>query len=318
MQFNKLISIVIPAYNETESIPKICSQIKMLFENLSYQYEIILVSDGCTDNTMEIIEDLVSINERIFYIQFSRNFGHQLALKAGMDHAIGDCIISLDCDLQHPPEVIPQLIKKWEEGFEVVYTIRQEDKKLPFGKRLSSKLFYKFLNSLTDVEIESGSADFRLLDKSVVSVLRNFHENEPFLRGLVKWIGFKQTSIKYYPNSREYGISKYSIKKMIKFALQGVTSFSIRPLYAAIYLGFIFSFLSVMYIPYVLYTIHSGKEVSGWASTIMTIAFFGGLQLIILGIIGIYVGKLFMQIKKRPNYIIRSTNIKSEKHFDIA
>lgn len=316
MQHNKLISIVIPAYNETENISKICSQIEMHFDKIPYQYEIILVSDGCTDNTMEIINELISINEHIYYIQFSRNFGHQLALKAGMDHASGDCTICMDCDLQHPPNVIPELIRKWEEGYEVVYTIRQEDKKLSFGKRLSSKLFYKFLNSLTDVEIENGSADFRLLDSSVVSVLRNFHENEPFLRGLVKWVGFRQTSIKYHPNAREWGQSKYSVKRMIKFALQGVTSFSIRPLYAAIYLGFIFSFLSIMYLPYVLYAIHSGKEVSGWASIIMTIAFFGGLQLIILGIIGIYVGKLFMQIKNRPNYIIRSTNIKSLKHFD--
>lgn len=311
MQLNKLISIVIPAYNETENIPIICSQIDIIFNNLPYRYEIILVADGCTDNTMEIIEELISINKRVFYIEFSRNFGHQLALKAGLDYANGDCTISLDCDLQHPTDVIPKLLKKWEEGFEVVYTIRLEDKTLSLGKRLSSKIFYKFLNSLTDVEIENGSADFRLLDKSVVTVLRNFHENEPFLRGLVKWIGFKQTAIKYYPNAREFGQSKYSVKKMIRFALQGVTSFSIKPLYGAIYLGFTFSLLSVMYVPYVFYTIHIGKEVSGWASTIMTIAFFGGLQLIILGIIGIYVGKLFMQIKNRPNYIIRSTNIKS-------
>lgn len=317
MPFNKLISIVIPAYNEDENIPKICSQIDNIFNDLPYGYEIILVADGCTDNTMKTIEGIISINDRVFYIEFSRNFGHQLALKAGIDHANGDCTISLDCDLQHPPNVIKELLRKWEEGYEVVYTIRQEDKKLSFGKRLSSKLFYKFLNSLTNVEIESGSADFRLLDKTVVTVFRNFHENEPFLRGLVKWVGFRQVAIKYCPNAREFGKSKYNLKRMIKFALQGVTSFSIRPLYVAIYLGFIFSFLSVMYLPYVLYSIETGREVSGWASIIMTIAFFGGLQLIILGIIGIYVGKLFMQIKNRPNYIIRSTNLKLQ-HFDIA
>ena len=311
MRSNKLISVVIPAYNETENIPKICSLIDTIFETIPYRYEVILVADGCTDNTMETIEELISLNERIFYIEFSRNFGHQLALKAGMDHANGDCMISLDCDLQHPVDLIPELLKKWEEGFEVVYTIRQEDKKLPIGKRLSSKLFYKMLNSLSDVEIETGSADFRLLDRNVVSVLKNFHENEPFLRGLIKWIGFRQTSIEYFPNARVSGESKYSVKKMLRFALQGVTSFSVKPLYGAIYLGFAFSLLSVLYIPYVIHAINTGKEVSGWASTIMTIAFFGGLQLIILGIIGIYIGKMFIQIKNRPNYIIRSTNLKN-------
>jgi dolichol-phosphate mannosyltransferase len=160
------------------------------------------------------------------------------------------------------------------------------------------------------VELETGSADFRLLDKKVVSVIRNFNENEPFLRGLFKWIGFTQTSVEYTPNSRHFGESKYSVRKMIKFALQGVTSFSIKPLYAATYIGFALSFLSILYIPYVLYAFFTGEEVSGWASIIITIVFFGGLQLIILGIIGIYIGKMFMQVKNRPNYIIRSTNIK--------
>lgn len=306
----KLVSIVIPAFNEDENIPKIVEVIERLFSTLSYRYEIILVADGCTDNTMESIEKLIETNKQIYFIELSRNFGHQLALKAGLDHANGDCVISMDCDLQHPAEIIPELLAKWESGYEVVYTIRQEDKKLPMSKRLTSNLFYKTINSLSDVEIETGSADFRLLDRNVVSVIKNFHENEPFLRGLVKWVGFKNISIPYYPNQRYCGTSKYSLKKMIRFALQGVTSFSVRPLYGAIYLGFIFSVLSVMYLPYVLYAFHTGKEVSGWASTIMTVVFFGGLQLIILGIIGIYVGKMFMQVKNRPNYIIRSTNIK--------
>lgn len=306
----KLVSIVIPAFNEDENIPKIVEVIERLFSTLSYRYEIILVADGCTDNTMESIEKLIETNKQVYFIELSRNFGHQLALKAGLDHANGDCVISMDCDLQHPPEIIPELLAKWESGYEVVYTIRQEDKKLPMGKRVTSNLFYKTINTLSDVEIETGSADFRLLDRNVVSVIKNFHENEPFLRGLVKWVGFRNTSIPYYPNKRYGGTSKYSLKRMIRFAMQGVTSFSVRPLYIAIYLGFTFSILSVMYIPYVLHAIYSGKEVSGWASTIMTVVFFGGLQLIILGIIGIYVGKMFMQVKNRPNYIIRSTNIK--------
>ena len=311
---NKLVSIVIPAFNESGNIAKICSEIGEVFSKLTYSYEIILVADGCTDNTMKTIETLISINKNIFFIEFARNFGHQLALKAGLDYAKGDCVISMDCDLQHPPGLIPELLAKWEEGFEVVYTIRLEDKKLPLGKKISSRLFYKTLNSLSNVELETGSADFRLLDSKVVSVIRNFHENEPFLRGLFKWIGFKQTSIMFMPNARHSGKSKYSIQKMIKFALQGVTSFSIKPLYAAIYLGFSFSILSLLYIPYVIHAFHTGKEVSGWASIIMTIVFLGGLQLTILGIIGIYIGKMFIQVKNRPNYIIRSTNIKEQSN----
>jgi polyisoprenyl-phosphate glycosyltransferase len=306
---DKLISIVIPAYNESENIPKIATAIENVFEPLQYRYEIIIVADGCTDDTMEKIQKLVKTNKNIFFIEFSRNFGHQNALKAGIDHANGDCVISLDCDLQHPPEIIPDMLSKWESGYEVVYTARLEDKKLPISKRLTSRLFYNTINRLSDVEIEPGTADFRLLDKKVVRVMKNFHENEPFLRGLIKWIGFRQHSMEYYPNQRTLGKSKYSFKRMVSFALQGVTSFSVRPLYAAIYLGFTFTTLSILYLPYILYAMYSGKEVSGWASLLITIVFFGGLQLMILGIIGIYVGKMFMQVKERPNYVIRSTNI---------
>ena len=311
---NKLVSIIIPAFNEAENIPVICSEIISIFKGLTYNYEIILVADGCTDNTLDVINELVTSNKHILYIEFSRNFGHQLALKAGLDHTSGDCAISLDCDMQHPPELIPSLLTKWEEGYEVVYTIRKEDKNLPLLKRITSKLFYKTLNSLSNVELETGSADFRLIDKKVVIVIRNFLETEPFLRGLFKWIGFRQYAIEYEPTPRFSGKSKYNVKKMVGFALQGVTSFSVKPLYGAIYLGFTFSLLSIIYIPYVLYAIYTGKEVSGWASTIMTVVFFGGLQLIILGIIGIYIGKMFIQSKHRPNYIIRSTNIKTLTH----
>ena len=308
---NKLISIVIPAYNESENIPKTVPTILNLINPLPYRFETIMVADGCTDNTLDKIQELALEHKNIFYIEFSRNFGHQNALKAGLDHASGDCVISLDCDLQHPPEIIPEMLSKWESGYEVVYTIRKEDKKLPLTKRFTSRLFYDTINKLSDVEIESGSADFRLLDKKVVRIMKNFHENEPFLRGLIKWIGFKQFSMEYSPNQRTLGKSKYSLKRMISFALQGVTSFSVRPLYGAIYLGFTFTMLSILYLPYVLHAFHNGKEVSGWASIIMTIVFFGGLQLTILGIIGIYVGKMFIQVKERPNYIIRSTNLKT-------
>lgn len=308
----KLVSIVIPAYNEADNIFVIAESIKKVFATLSYNYEIILVDDGSADHTLEKIKEYAATAENVFFLEFSKNFGHQLAVKAGMDHAFGDCVISMDCDMQHPPELIPEMIAKWEAGYEVVYTIREEDKNLSKGKRSSSSLFYKVLNWLSDIDLEPGAADFRLLDQRVVNVFRNFHENEPFLRGLVKWLGFKQYAIKYNPAARFSGQSKYTLKKMLRLALHGVTSFSIKPLYTAVYLGFILSFASVLYVPYIIYAFVNHVEVSGWASVIMTIVFFGGLQLIILGIIGIYVGKMFMQAKNRPNYIIRSTNIKQQ------
>ncbi|TDQ76674.1 glycosyltransferase family 2 protein [Sphingobacterium yanglingense] len=306
----KLVSVVIPAYNEAENIPIIASALEDTFATLpDYGLEIIFVADGCTDNSIAVIESLAQHSKHIFYLEFSRNFGHQLAVKAGMDYSRGDAVICMDGDMQHPPSLIPELIKKWQEGYEVVYTIRKEDKRLPFKKRFTSRIFYKVLNKLSSVQLEAGAADYRLLDRSVVDVMKQFHENEPFLRGLVKWVGYRQFAISYNPAERHSGQSKYSLKKMLRFALQGVTSFSTKPLYMVVYLGFLFSGLSVLYLPYVVYAFLSGHEVSGWASLIMTIVFFGGLQLIMLGIIGIYIGKMFTQVKVRPNYIVRSTNI---------
>lgn len=309
---NKLISIVIPAHNEEENIVIIFDRIEKVLLTLNYEYEILVVDDGGSDETLNIVKAIAQRNHRIFYIEFSRNFGHQPALKAGLDFAKGDCVISLDADLQHPPELFIQMLQKWEEGFDVVYTRRKEDKSLSFKKRKSSLYFYKLLNSLSDIELEPGTADFRLLDRTVVDVFKKFNENEPFIRGLVKWLGFKQYAIDYVPEKRFAGASKYSIAKMRKLAIHGVTSLSIKPLHTAVYLGFFFSFLSLLYIPYVLYAYYVGQHVSGWASLISTVVFFGGLQLIILGIIGIYIGKMFMQSKNRPNYVIRSTNIDNQ------
>ena len=307
----KLVSIVIPAHNEQDNILFILERIERVFASTNYNYEILIVDDGGTDNTLSIVKLVAETKTNIYFVEFSRNFGHQAALKAGLDHANGDCVISLDADLQHPPELICEMLAKWEEGYEIVYTKRLEDKSLSYKKRKASQLFYKLLNSLSDIELESGTADFRLLDRKVVEAFRHFKEIDPFIRGLIKWMGFKQVGIEYIPNERYSGSSKYSIAKMRALAIQGVTSLSIRPLHTAIYLGFIFSFLSLLYIPYVIHAFYVGKEITGWASLIMTVVFFGGLQLIIMGIIGIYIGKMFMQSKNRPNYIIRSTNLKS-------
>ena len=309
--YPKKVSIVLPAFNEHDNIPVIAKKLQEVLASIHYEYEIIFVNDGSKDSTQEVLESIASTNDKIHYIELSRNFGHQNALKAGMDMATGDCIISMDCDMQHPPELIIDFIKKWEEGYEVVYSIRKESKELTGFKRNTSKLFYSIINSMSDINLEPGTADFRLLDRKVSNVFCNFSENEPFIRGLIKWMGFKQFAIEYIPAKRHSGESNYTLKKMMKFALQGITSFSIRPLYTAVYLGFTFSMLSLLYIPYVLYSLYTGAEVAGWASVIMTIVFFGGLQLVILGIIGIYIGKLFIQSKNRPNYIIRNTSLKN-------
>ncbi|GIJ95033.1 glycosyltransferase family 2 protein [Capnocytophaga stomatis] len=303
----KKIDIVIPCYNENENIFALYDAILKVFKEKlfeKYTYSLIFINDGSSDNTLYHLKKLSTENENVKYISFSRNFGHQLAVKAGLDHAFGDIVISMDADLQHPPELIPKLVEKWEEGNQVVATIRTYPADIPKKKKKTSKYFYKMLNLISDVKIKEGSADFRLLDKSVVEVIRSMDENEPFLRGIVPWVGFRQTYVPYVAKSRFSGETKYTIKKMLHLALVGVTAFSVKPLYFAVYLGFSFSLLSLLYIPYVIWSFINGTEISGWASLIMTVVFFGGLQLIILGIIGIYVGKIFKQTKSRPSYII--------------
>ncbi|AEW02726.1 glycosyl transferase family 2 [Niastella koreensis] len=305
----KLVSIIVPVHNERENVTVMAKAIKRTFADLPYRYNLLFVDDGSSDLTLHEVKKLALQDDHVRYISFSRNFGHQAAIKAGLDKADGDCVITMDGDMQHPPSLIPTLLEKWEEGYDVVYTVRKEDKKLPFLKRATSNLFYTILNWLSDIKIEKGTADFRLMNRNVVDVLRGLAEFEPFFRGLVKWAGFKQEPVEYEPNERRSGASKYTSKKMIKFALQGITSFSIRPLYAATYIGFTFAALSTLYIPYALYSYYFGYTISGWSSLIVTVVFFGGLQLMILGIIGIYLGKLFMQNKHRPVYIVKESNI---------
>jgi len=310
-----MISIVLPAFNEEDNLIPILNKIEEVMGNVQDPFEIILVDDGSTDHTLEKIKERGLKDPRIKYISLSRNFGHQNALKAGLDYAKGDAVISMDADMQHPPELILDFLKKWKEGYDVVYSIRMDDPNLGFAKRTSSKGFYKIINSLSDIQIEAGAADFRLMDRKVVNVLSNLNENELFIRGLVSWIGFKQIGIEYIPGRRIAGQSKYTFSKMIRLGIQGITSFSIRPLYLATYLGIGFSVLSILlYVPYILISFFSGNVVSGWSSVLATVVFLGGLQLMILGIIGIYLGKLFMQSKGRPRYIIGQTNIKEYDH----
>ena len=307
----KKIAIVIPSFNEEGNIEIMAKSIKDTMQVLPYDYEVIFVDDGSSDNTLIKLKELSQSYDNLFFVELSRNFGHQNALKAGVDIANANAVITMDGDMQHPPELIPELLKKWEEGYDVVYTRREDDKSNSFIKRKTSKGFYSVMNYLSEVKFEPGTADFRLMDEKVVAVFTDFSENELFIRGLVSWLGFKQFALDYIPAERFSGKSKYTMKKMMRFAIQGITSFSTRPLHIAIFLGVGLSlFAFVFYIGYVLYSMYFGHVISGWASVISTIVFFGGLNLIVLGIIGMYIGKLFIQSKQRPNYLIRSTNYK--------
>jgi dolichol-phosphate mannosyltransferase len=305
----KKISVVVPSFNEEGNIEVLATKLTGVLKQLPYLYEVIFVDDGSADGTLQKLQTLSAIDEHLYYLELSRNFGHQNALKAGYDYADGDCVISMDSDLQHPPELIAQFIEKWEEGYDIVYTCREYQDEATIFKTKSSDLFYSVINSLSDTKLEKGTADFRLIDRKVVNILSTLNENGLFMRGLIKWIGFKQFAIHYQCDARFSGKSKYNLKKMVRFAVQGVTAFSVRPLYIATGLGLFFSLMALLYIPYILISYFTGHAVTGWTSLIATVAFFGGMQLMVLGIIGMYLGKLFMQSKQRPNYIIRSTNL---------
>ncbi|RZM19743.1 MAG: glycosyltransferase [Pedobacter sp.] len=306
---SKSFSVIIPVFNEETNLGLMVEAIKNVAGPLPYDYNIIFVDDGSSDNSLIAIKSLAARFPEVNYISFSRNFGHQNAIKAGFDVSRADAVISMDGDMQHPPAMLPQLLDLWEQGNDIVYTIRRDHAELPKMKKKTSDLFYSVLRRLSSVELEKGTADFRLLDKKVVDVLREIKEYDLFWRGLVKWLGFKQVSVEYDPAPRASGHSKYNFKKMLELALKGITSFSTKPLTIAIYLGFVCSLISFFYFPYAIISYYTGHVISGWASVIVTIAFFGGIQLMIMGIIGLYLGKLFMQSKQRPHYIIAESNL---------
>ncbi len=304
----KSVCIVIPAYNEEGNLVALASAVEEEMAALPYDYQLLFVDDGSTDSTPDLLRRLCDHKSHIRYLRFARNFGHQAALKAGIDYSDADAVITLDGDGQHPPALLGTLLRHWEEGYEVVYTLRKSQDDLPLLKRMSSRLFYGLLGKLSKLDLEPGSADFRLIDRKVANELKKIQEQDIFLRGMIRWMGFRQRPVAYEPARRLSGASKYSWKKMMVLALQGITSFSTRPLYLAIYIGFFISFLSLLYVPFALYSYWYGHTVSGWVSLIVTVSFLGGLQLIILGIIGLYLGKMFMQTKGRPLYVVSETN----------
>lgn len=302
---DSFVSVVVPCFNESGNIAALYEQLKPVLIEFP-KYELLFVDDGSSDETVQAINALQDNDANIRLLQLSRNFGHQAALKAGLDHSIGNCVISLDADLQHPPSLIPELVKKWQEGFEVVFTQREEDPNLSWMKRATSRFFYRIAQKLSSVKIHPGSADFRLLDRAVVNVLKDLDESYLFLRGLVSWVGFKQTSVSYKANDRFAGTSSYSYRKMFSLALSGITSFSIRPLQLSIFLGLFIATLAGIYGIYVVYIFaFTDQAVTGWASTTASVLFIGGVQLVMLGILGEYVGKGFMEGKRRPTYIVR-------------
>lgn len=304
---SKLISIVVPVCNERNNLESLYFRIKKLFHNTTYQFELIFIDDGSDDGSLEIIERLCQQDSAVKFLSFSRNFGHQIALSAGLDVADGNAVVLMDADLEHPPEVIPALLDKWREGFKNVYTIRKAEKVSLF-KRYSSRIFYRVFHALTKLNIPINSADFRLLDRDAVLEIRKIHERNRFLRGLIFWTGFASIGIDYEQPPRLAGKIKYDFKRMLLFAIDAICSFTITPLYIGILVGVLVAFLGFVYGAYALYVyLFAGTGVPGWASIISLLGILGGIQLIVIGLIGIYVGKIFEEVKQRPLYIIRSS-----------
>jgi len=304
------ICILSAAYNEGENLFVFYNAVKKVVKDLPYYFEFCFVNDGSQDNTLAVIRTLAQQDKAVKYLSFSRNFGQQVALKAGIDSIDADAIIMMDSDMQHPPEMIPTLIQVWQDKkVNMVNTLRDEDQDLSWFKKQTSKRFYQLLNKVSELKMQAGQADFRLIDRQIISLLKNSKEHDVFLRGMIQWLGFEQYTLSYKANKRFAGESKYTFRKMFRLALDGITSFSVKPLYTAIYIGFFFAFSSFLYLPYIIYTFIMGTFIDGWASLLVTVAFFGGLNLIVMGVMGIYIGKILIQNKERPLYIIQEQNL---------
>jgi polyisoprenyl-phosphate glycosyltransferase len=302
------LSVIAPAYNEEESVRPFYAELKPVLQNLSDRYDskILFILDGCTDGTLKELNEIAAVDKSVRVVVLSARFGHQMALLAGIDHCNEDIVVMMDCDLQHPPAVIPELIDNFEKGYDIVHTIRKDAADTGFFKKLSSKLFYWLLNRISLVPISENAADFRLISRKVAVVFKNqIRERNQFLRGLFRWVGFSSTSIPFQARKRSLGKSKYSLGRMVSFGLQGIVSFSKKPLKAAITIGVIFAFSGFVFIPITIVRyFHYGTFPSGWATLAILISLFSGVQLIFLGIIGEYIGAIFDEVKGRPHYLI--------------
>jgi dolichol-phosphate mannosyltransferase len=300
-----LISVVVPVFNESEVIGAFYERASNTLAGLEgFDHQLVFVDDGSRDDSYEQLTEMAAHDPHVHVIKFSRNFGHQVAITAGLDYARGDCVVVIDSDLQDPPEVISMMVEKWREGFDVVYGEREVREGESFLKLATASAFYRTLGKMTRIEIPSDVGDFRLMSRRAVDQLKRLREKDRFVRGLVSWIGFRQTGVLYHRDKRYAGETKYPFRKMLKFALDGITSFSTVPLKLATWLGYITSMLAFLYLVYVFAQKALGNTVQGWATIMVAMMFVGGVQLICLGIIGEYIGRIFNETKQRPMYIV--------------
>lgn len=307
---DKTLSVIIPVFNEEPNINLLYQRLCSVLEKIPYNWNLIFVNDGSKDATGTIVKQLREKDKRVKYIEFARNFGHQIAVTAGIDHAMGDMVVIIDADLQDPPELILEMIQKWEEGYEVIYAKRKKRKGETWFKLWTARIFYRLLRKITNFDIPLDTGDFRLIDKKVAENLRNMPERSRFIRGMVAWSGFKTIGVEYERDERHAGETKYPFKKMLRFAIDGITSFSYFPLQLASYLGIFFSVISFIAILIVLYLhFFTHKTIHGWTSTILAVLFIGGIQLFTLGIIGEYLARIGTDVKQRPLYVVREKKL---------
>ena len=300
-----MYSIVAPAVNEQDTLPHFYERVVAVMEQVGEPFEVVLINDGSSDGTLRVMRALHERDPRVRVIDFSRNFGHQIAISAGLDYARGDAVIIIDSDLQDPPEVIPQLIARWKAGVEVVYAQRARRTGETRFKLLTAAAFYRLIARITSVEIPRDTGDFRLLDRRVVETLVTMREHHRFMRGLSAWVGFRQEAVQYDRHERFAGATKYPLRKMIRFALDAITAFSYAPLQLATSFGFILAALSLVGIVVAIIVRVFGGAIQGQGTTLIVVLFLGGIQLIFLGIIGEYLGRIYDEVRARPLYIVR-------------
>ena len=299
-------SVVGPVYDEVETLRDFYDRVQAAMDAIGEPWELVLVDDGSTDGSSDVIRDLAFEDIRVRPVLFSRNFGHQIAVTAGMDYSRGQAVVTIDTDLQDPPELIADLAEKWNEGYEVVYAVRTEREGESWFKRATAAVFYRVINRITEVDIPLDAGDFRLLDRKVVEALKKMREHHRFPRAMTAWVGFKQIGVSYKRSARQAGETKYPFRKMVRLAINAVTGFSYFPLQLATYFGFLSAALAILAIPIVIYLRLSGRgELSGQATTLIAVLFLGGVQLISLGILGEYIGRLYDEAKNRPLYVLR-------------
>lgn len=301
-----LYSVVVPLYNEELVLDETYNRLTTVLEKIDGEYEIILVNDGSRDKTEEMAKAIAGKDKRVKFISFSRNFGHQNAITAGMDHASGEAIVVIDADLQDPPELIYQMIEKYHEGYDVVYAVRAKRKGETIFKKVTAKAFYRILKKLVDIDIPVDTGDYRLISREVCNVLKRMREKNRFVRGMVSWIGFKQIGIPFVREERFAGETKYTLSKMIKFSLDGIVSFSTKPLKFTVHIGFTLAILSFLYACYLIVNkLLFSNVIEGWTSMVVIVLFIGGIQMIALGIIGEYIARIYEESKNRPLYITK-------------